>query len=79
MVAYESLTTKERNQLGNAKSGRGLLREQSLTRAFNLKSLKSRLKRGFTKVVVTRVGLRTRVVARRASTVHVKTDKLHIF
>ena len=50
MVAYDSLKKKGKFQLGNAKSGRGRLREVFITK------FKSQLKQGFTKVVVTRAG-----------------------
>ena len=50
MVAYDSLKKKGKVQLGNAKSGRGSLREVFITK------FKSQLKQGFTKVVVTRAG-----------------------
>ena len=50
MVAYESVKTKEKVQLGNLKSGRSPLRELSITK------FKSQLKRGRSKVVVTTAG-----------------------
>ena len=50
MVAYESVKTKEKVQLGNLKSGRSPLREFFITK------FESQLKRGCSKVVVTTAG-----------------------
>ena len=46
----QELKNKGKVQLGNPKSGRGRLRQLSITK------LKSQFKRGFAKVVVTRAG-----------------------
>ena len=68
MVAYE----EKSSWTPNPNSGHGRSREWSLKGAFHYKVFMSQFKRGFTKMVVTElVACKTRVTARRASTVFV--------